>query len=72
MNSKMYVLSPVRSVKFQYPLEGCYEVPVLEWAQWRKENSVRVEVYTAVTVKNGVLWDVTPCGSYRNQLFGGT
>jgi hypothetical protein len=24
---------------------------------------VRVEVFTAVTMKNGVFWDVTPCGS---------
>jgi hypothetical protein len=25
---------------------------------------VRFEVFTAVTMKNGVFWDVTPCGSY--------
>jgi hypothetical protein len=24
---------------------------------------VRFEVFTAVTMKNGVFWDVTPCGS---------
>jgi hypothetical protein len=23
-------------------------------------------------VKNGVFWDVTPCGSYKNRRFGGT
>jgi hypothetical protein len=23
-------------------------------------------------VKNGVLWDVTPCGSCKNRRFGGT
>jgi hypothetical protein len=23
-------------------------------------------------VKNGVFWVVTPCGSYKNRLFGGT
>jgi hypothetical protein len=33
---------------------------------------VRFEVFTAVTMKNGVFWDVTPCGSYKNQRFGGT
>jgi hypothetical protein len=26
----------------------------------------RFEVFTAVTMKNGVLWDVTPCGSCKN------
>jgi hypothetical protein len=34
--------------------------------------SVRVEVFKAVTMKNGVFWDVTPCGSCKNQRFGGT
>jgi hypothetical protein len=26
----------------------------------------------AVTVQNGVFWDVTPCGSCKNRRFGGT
>jgi hypothetical protein len=29
--------------------------------------SVRFEVFTAVTMKNCVFWDVTPCGSCKNQ-----
>jgi hypothetical protein len=29
-------------------------------------QSVRFEVFTAVTMKNGVFWDVTLCGSWRN------
>jgi hypothetical protein len=33
---------------------------------------VRSEVFTAVTMKNVVFWDVTPCGSFKNQRFGGT
>jgi hypothetical protein len=33
---------------------------------------VRFEVFMVVTMKNGVFWDVTPCGSYKNQRFGGT
>jgi hypothetical protein len=33
---------------------------------------VRFEVFTAVTMKNGVVWDVTPCGSCKNRRFGGT
>jgi hypothetical protein len=35
-------------------------------------NLLRFEVYTAVTMKNGVFWDVTPCGSCENRRFGGT
>jgi hypothetical protein len=36
------------------------------------EKDVRFEVFTAVTMKNGVFWDVTPCGSCKNRRFGGT
>jgi hypothetical protein len=32
-------------------------------------NLVRFEVFTAVTMKNGVFWDVTPCGSCKNRRF---
>jgi hypothetical protein len=33
---------------------------------------VRFEVFTAVTMKNAVFWDVTPCGSCKNRHFRGT
>jgi hypothetical protein len=33
---------------------------------------VRFEVFTAVTMKNGVFCVVTPCGSCKNRRFGGT
>jgi hypothetical protein len=33
---------------------------------------VRFDVFTAMAMKNGVLWDVTPCGPYKNRRFGGT
>jgi hypothetical protein len=32
--------------------------------------SYRVEVFTAVTMKNAVFWDVTPCGPCKNRHFG--
>jgi hypothetical protein len=35
-------------------------------------GGVRLEVFTAVTMTNGVFWDVTPCGSCKNRRFGGT
>jgi hypothetical protein len=34
--------------------------------------NARFEVFTAVTMKNGVFWDVTPCGSCTKRCFGGT
>jgi hypothetical protein len=33
---------------------------------------VRLEVFTEVTMKNGIFRDVTPCGSCKNRRFGGT
>jgi hypothetical protein len=33
---------------------------------------VRFEVFTTVTMKNGVFWVVTPCGACKNRRFGGT
>jgi hypothetical protein len=32
---------------------------------------LRFEVITAATLKNFVFWDVSQCGSCRNQCFGG-
>jgi hypothetical protein len=37
-----------------------------------KRYVVRFEVFTAVTMKNGVFWVVTTCGSCKNRRFGGT
>jgi hypothetical protein len=33
---------------------------------------VRFQVLTAVTMKNGVFWDVTSCDSCKNHRFRGT
>jgi hypothetical protein len=33
---------------------------------------VRFEAFTAVTMKNGVFWDITQCDSCKNRRFGGT
>jgi hypothetical protein len=34
-------------------------------------NDGSFEVFTAVTIKNAIFWDVTLCGSCENQHFGG-
>jgi hypothetical protein len=36
------------------------------------KDDVRFEVFTAVTMKNSIFCDVTPCGSRKNRRFGGT
>jgi hypothetical protein len=35
-------------------------------------KDVEFEVFKAVTVKSGVFWDVTPCGSCKKRHFVGT
>jgi hypothetical protein len=35
-------------------------------------NSVKFEVFTAMTMKNEVYWDVTPCDPCNSRRFGGT
>jgi hypothetical protein len=35
-------------------------------------DNVRFEVFTAVTMRNGIFWDVTPCSSCKNWRFGET
>jgi hypothetical protein len=37
-----------------------------------REYYVRFEVFTTVTVKNAVFWNVTPCSSFKNRRFGGS
>jgi hypothetical protein len=38
----------------------------------RKLHPVSFEVFTAVTMKNYVFWNVTPGGSGKSRRFGGT
>jgi hypothetical protein len=36
---------------------------------WRMSHYVRFEVFMVVTMKNGISWDVTLCGSCKNRGF---
>jgi hypothetical protein len=38
----------------------------------RSDIYARFEVFTAVTMKDAVFWDVTPCGSCKNRRCGGS
>jgi hypothetical protein len=37
-----------------------------------KESVIKFEVFTAVTMKNVVFWNVAPCRYCANRRFGGT
>jgi hypothetical protein len=43
----------------------------LEFSQI-SEKQVKFEVFTVVTMKNGVFWDVESCDSCKNRRFEGT
>jgi hypothetical protein len=45
---------------------------VVIMGQYNKFNFVGFEVFTAVTMKNAVFWDVAPCGYIINRHFEGT
>jgi hypothetical protein len=45
---------------------------MLQHALRNKICHVRLGVFKAVTMKNDVFLDVTPCGSCKNRCFGGT
>jgi hypothetical protein len=46
---------------------------VNEWQGRPKKSKkyVRLEVFMAVTMKNGIFWDVTLCASCKDRRFGG-
>jgi hypothetical protein len=37
-----------------------------------KLKYVKFEVFTSMTMKNAISWDLKPRGSFKNRLFGGT
>jgi hypothetical protein len=49
-----------------------YQTTRHQFQEGSKFQHVRYEVFTAVTMKNGVFWDVAPRDTYNNRCFGGT
>jgi hypothetical protein len=45
----------------------CLALRVYLFAIAFPDQLVRFDVFTAVTMKNGVFWDVTQCGSSKNR-----
>jgi hypothetical protein len=61
---------PVRYELDSYIPEDCIlHIHRRENLKSYKRKHIRFEVFTAVTMKNGVFWDVTPCDSCRNRSF---
>jgi hypothetical protein len=58
-------LGPLGPRRFKSPYVSMMSLSI-------EENYVRFEVFTAATIKNGVFWDVTPCGSCKNRRIEGT
>jgi hypothetical protein len=47
------------------------EEPKIAVTSINQTRVVRFEVFMAVTMTNGMFWDVTPCGACKNRRFGG-
>jgi hypothetical protein len=66
-----YLIYPIFSIqRYQNKVLRC-----LVNAPWYARNSDihrELGVETIASMKNGVLWDVTACGSCKNRRFGGT
>jgi hypothetical protein len=67
------VVSQMTSVERVLDYKNVEKEPDLESAPGKRTCNciVRFEIFTAVTMKNGVFFDVTPCGSCKNRRFGG-
>jgi hypothetical protein len=71
------IVATAETVVGIWPCELTHRESIQIWLYWFRclEFSfffVRFEVFTAVTMKNCVFWDVTPCGSCTNRRFEGT
>jgi hypothetical protein len=51
---------------------GILFTPKLERSSWQDESNPPKCHKIRVDMKNGVFWDVTPCGSCKKRRFGGT
>jgi hypothetical protein len=80
-NHWVYRLCPLsgiintRNTTFQEGLKTLTLQIVLGKYFGKERNStffIRFEVFMEATMKNAVFWDVMPCGSCKNQCFGGT
>jgi hypothetical protein len=58
-----------RDIKTQFVLHWEHTISLLHRSA--SEIYARFDFLTAVTMKNAVFWDVTPCGSCKNLRFGG-
>jgi hypothetical protein len=62
-------------LNFSYGMKAALGAHLIRDVKSTNFNSiyfVRFEVSAAVTMKNGIFWDVMPYGSCKNRRFGGT
>jgi hypothetical protein len=68
-------LRSIQNMRFKsiiYLLTAHCIQPTLTWDLVNKLYICKIEVFTAVTMKNAIFWDVVPCRSCVNRRFGGT
>jgi hypothetical protein len=64
--------SPETGMTYVVGTQPAIELRTLDFPFLKHDCCLRFEVFTPVTMKNGVFWDVTPCGPCKNRRFIGT
>jgi hypothetical protein len=69
-SQKTYYISATESSQLiLYKILGYHGGDYEECRLLGYKTHVRLEVFTVVTIQNGVFWDITPCGSCKNRRF---
>jgi hypothetical protein len=53
------------------PLQSYFSYTFLAFNTLKHEIHIKISKFSLI-MKNGVFWDVMPCGSCKNRRFGGT
>jgi hypothetical protein len=60
-----------RLLGYKNPVRTSQETHYVSATESSQLMLCKIEVFTAVTMKNAIFWDVAPCVSCKNRRFGG-
>jgi hypothetical protein len=69
--SKPMELEECRLLGYKNPVRTSQETHYVSTAESSRLNLHKFVVFTELTIKCAVFWDVTPCDSCKNRRFGG-
>jgi hypothetical protein len=76
MHPKKILISTISNICFAFVvIYSCFrtgKTVLLHMLTFGLDIYINFEVFLAVTMKKAIFWVVIPCGSCKNQCFGGT